>query len=81
MKCINCGSEIKAEYKICPYCGTATGLNTAEADMEYPVLDCKEATLSFWTVWFPMIFAIAFGVPGIIMLLIAIVGFGEGIFS
>lgn len=22
MKCINCGSEIKAEYKICPYCGT-----------------------------------------------------------
>lgn len=22
MKCINCGSEIKAEYKICPYCGS-----------------------------------------------------------
>lgn len=21
MKCINCGSEIKAEHKICPYCG------------------------------------------------------------
>lgn len=22
MKCINCGAEIKSEYKICPYCGT-----------------------------------------------------------
>ncbi len=22
MKCINCGAEIKAEYKICPYCGS-----------------------------------------------------------
>lgn len=22
MKCINCGGEIKPEYKICPYCGT-----------------------------------------------------------
>ena len=21
MKCINCGEEIKAEYKVCPYCG------------------------------------------------------------
>ena len=21
MKCINCGAEIKAEYKVCPYCG------------------------------------------------------------
>lgn len=75
--CPSCGAPAVSE--ICPYCGTATGLNTAEADMEYPVLDCKEATLSFWTVWFPMIFAVAFGVPGIIMLLIAIVGFGEGI--
>ncbi len=75
--CPSCGAPAVSE--ICPYCGTATGLNTAEADMEYPVLDCKEATLSFWTVWFPMIFAVAFGIPGIIMLLIAIVGFGEGI--
>ena len=22
MKCINCGAEIKSEYKMCPYCGT-----------------------------------------------------------
>lgn len=24
MKCINCGAEIKSEFKICPYCGTAS---------------------------------------------------------
>jgi len=23
MKCINCGAEIKVEYKICPYCGSS----------------------------------------------------------
>ena len=34
----------------------ATGLNTAEA------------TLGFWTIWFPMIFVVAFGLPGIIMI-------------
>ena len=22
MKCINCGAEIKPEFKVCPYCGT-----------------------------------------------------------
>ena len=63
--CPSCGAPIVSE--ICAYCGTATGLDTAKADMEYPVLDCKEATLSFWTVVFPMIFALAFGLPGLIM--------------
>ena len=34
--CPSCGAPIVSE--ICTYCGTATGLNTAEADMEhYPV--------------------------------------------
>lgn len=74
--CPSCGAPAVSE--ICAYCGTATGLNTAEADMEYPVLDCKEATLSFWTVWFPMIFAVAFGIAGLIMLLISIMGSGDG---
>lgn len=74
--CQSCGAPAVSE--ICPYCGTVTGLNTAEADMEYPVLDCKEATLSFWTVWFPMIFVVAFGMAGLSMLLISIVGSGDG---
>lgn len=75
-KCPSCGAPIVAE--ICSYCGTATGLNTAEADMEYPVLDCKEAALSFWTVWFPMIFAVAFGGAGLTVMLIAIFAVNEG---
>ena len=75
--CPSCGAPIVSE--ICAYCGTATGLNTAEADMEYPVLECREATMNFWTFWFPMIFAAAFGIPGVIMLAIAATGFGMGI--
>ena len=72
--CPSCGAPVVAE--ICAYCGTATGLNTAEADMEYPVLECKEATVNFWTFWFPMIFAVAFGIPGVIVLTIAATGYG-----
>ena len=71
--CPSCGAPIVAE--ICAYCGTATGLNTADADMEYPLLECKEATLSFWTVVFPMIFALAFGLPGLI---ITVIGMSVG---
>ena len=48
--CPSCGAPIVSE--VCAYCGTPTGLSTAEADMEYPVLECKEATLNFWTVFF-----------------------------
>lgn len=68
--CPSCGAPVTSE--ICPYCGTPTGLDTARADMEYPVIDCKESTLSFWTVWFPMIFAVAFGGGGIIVLIFGI---------
>ena len=73
--CPSCGAPVVAE--ICAYCGTATGLNTAEADMEYPVLECKEATLNFWTVWFPAIFAVAFGIAGLSVLIIAVTGNGD----
>ena len=68
--CPSCGAPVVSE--ICAYCGTATGLNTAQADMEYPVLECKAATLNFWTVWFPAIFAGAFGISGLSVLIIAI---------
>ena len=65
--CPSCGAPIVSE--ICAYCGTATGLNTAKADMEYPVLECKAVVLNFWTTWFPSIFAFAFGTPALILLL------------
>jgi len=74
--CSSCGAPIVSE--ICAYCGTATGLRTADADMEYPVMECKEATIHFWTVGFPMIFAAAFGVTGFCLLIVAAMGFGNG---
>ena len=73
--CPSCGAPIVSE--ICSYCGTATGLDTARADMEYPVMECKEATISFWTVAFPMIFAVAFGMASMIVLALATIGIGN----
>ena len=72
--CPSCGAPIVSE--VCAYCGTPTGLSTAEADMEYPVLECKEATVNFWTLWFPMIFAVSFGVTGLALLLITVLANG-----
>lgn len=62
--CPNCGAPITTE--VCPYCNTATGINTAAADMEYPVIECKEARLGFLEIGFPMIFAVAFGFFGFV---------------
>lgn len=73
--CPSCGAPAVSE--VCAYCGTATGLNTAEAKMEYPVLECKEAILSFWTVWFPMIFVAAFGIAGIGVIISSTIASGE----
>lgn len=61
--CPSCGAPAVSE--ICPYCGVRTGLNTALADMEYPVLECKEASLSFWNVVFPLFFVFSFGFSGL----------------
>ena len=63
INCTNCGAPITTE--ICPYCNVMTGLDTKHADMEYPVIECKEANVGFWNVVFPMIFAFAFGGPSI----------------
>lgn len=74
-KCPSCGAPVVSE--ICSYCGTPTGLNTAQADMEYPVIECKPASINFWNVWFPAIFAVAFGMAGVGVLIAAIVTDGE----
>ena len=63
-KCLNCGAPVISE--ICPYCNSMTGLDTGNATMEYPVIDCKEANITFWNVVFPMIFAIGFGLFGFV---------------
>lgn len=68
--CPNCGAPVTTE--ICPYCHAMTHLDTQEAAMEYPVIDCKEAGIGFWNVAFPMIFAVGFGFFGFIFPLLFI---------
>ncbi len=65
LNCRSCGAPVTSE--ICPYCGCRTGLDTQTANMDYPVLECKEADLNFWTVLFPLIFAVMFGGGGIMV--------------
>ena len=67
-KCPNCGASIETE--ICPYCHNNTGFDTASANMEYPVMNCKEATINYWSTWFPLIFAIGFAFFGIFILML-----------
>lgn len=63
--CPNCGAPVSTE--VCPYCHATTGISTWQADMEYPVIDCKEANITFWAVFFPMIFAVSFGFFGFVI--------------
>ncbi len=58
VNCPRCGAPVSSE--ICPYCGAKTNIETKYANMEYPSIDCKEASLNFWTVVFPGIFAFTF---------------------
>jgi len=56
--CKNCGAPITTE--ICPYCNTFTEMPTNMANADYPVIECKSATLNFWKAGFPLIFGLAF---------------------
>ena len=67
MTCRNCGAPVTSE--ICPYCGSSTGLDTSQANMEYPTLECKEANINFWSVVFPSFFAVMFTFGGLMPVL------------
>ena len=73
--CSNCGAPLTTE--ICPYCHNRTGLDTKYTDMEYHVIECKEANITFWNTAFPMIFAVGFGFFGFIFPLIFIIAMPE----
>lgn len=64
LTCKNCGAPVTTE--ICPFCKSPTGLDSYQADMNYPVLECKEAHIDFWAIAFPAIFAFSFGFFGIL---------------
>ena len=76
--CSNCGAPITTE--ICPYCNAMTGIDTKNANMEYPVIECKEANIGFWSVVFPMIFAVSFGFAGLVMPFIFMTADTDGVF-
>ena len=66
-KCPNCGGISHSE--ICPYCGTVLAEESKDLPPEYPILQCKEARISFLNTGFPMIVSAMTGWPGISMLL------------
>ena len=70
LTCKNCGAPITSE--ICQYCGCRTGLSSDEANADYPIIECKEATIGFWTTVFPLVFAITFGGIGCVLPIIMI---------
>ncbi len=71
--CPNCGAPMTSE--VCPYCKNFTGLDTATADMEYPVIECKEANIG--SIWFPLIFALGFGFFGFVFPIIMVTTSGD----
>ena len=61
--CPHCGARVLSE--VCQYCGSYIGeITTADLAAEYPVLECKEAVISFWNLAFPAMFAFGFGFFG-----------------
>ncbi len=72
MTCKNCRAPVSTE--LCPYCGNVTGLNSAQAYMDCPELECKEANVNFWTVLFPLVFALAFTFAGGALIVVAVRG-------
>lgn len=73
--CPNCGAPITTE--VCPYCNIMTGLDTKYADMEYPVIECKEASIGFVNFWLPMIVAVGFGFCGLVFPFVFLKGGSE----
>ena len=64
--CPSCGAPVLSE--VCQYCGFRIGdANTAVLSAKYETIDCKNASLSFWTILFPLIFGITFGFIGLVL--------------
>lgn len=63
--CPQCGAPAVSE--VCSYCGAKTRIKTEYADMEYPVIDCREATLTYLTVGYPLLFGVPTTMVGIAM--------------
>lgn len=58
MYCSSCGAPVTTE--ICPYCMKETGIKSMDANMEYPVIECKEASGNFFNSTFFLVFFVCF---------------------
>ncbi len=58
INCKSCGAPVTTE--ICPYCGERTGIETVEADMNYPLLECKSVNIDSVVVSFSFVFFVSF---------------------
>lgn len=71
-RCPNCGAAVTTE--ICEYCHAKTGLDTNKADMEYPVIECKEVNLGAPGFIIALIMFLSFGFFGFLMPIIFVAG-------
>ena len=76
--CKECGSPVSGD--VCPKCNTPLNVETKpiEKELEYPTIECEEITLDFWSIGFPIIFAVSFGFFGIFMPIIFVLTTDEG---
>ena len=66
--CPHCGAPVLSE--VCQYCGSYIGeVSTQVLSSEYPTVECKLAKFTFFGTIFPLVFAVAFTIPGILMFL------------
>jgi hypothetical protein len=66
--CPNCGTPLTEGT--CSYCGEKTGIKTKDIDIEYPVIECKEASINFINFYFPLMFGSCFVFSAIVINLI-----------
>lgn len=66
--CPNCGTPLTSD--ICSYCGDVKGIETKDAAMEYPVIECKKASINFMNFYFPLMFGSCFIFSAIVINLI-----------
>ncbi len=72
MNCENCGALVTTE--ICPSCGSFTRVNVASVDLDYPVIDCKEAHIEFGSVGYVGVMGLIAFVFGVMALVGAFAG-------
>jgi len=66
--CPHCGAPVLSE--VCQYCGSFIGeVSTQELASEYPTVECRLARFTFFGTLFPLIFAVSFSIPGIMVFL------------